>query len=91
MYMLQEKIFQKKKVYAIGEIDIFTCFGAVLYEGSMEGLNGKCQSFVRDLHFWAALQTPQQLSPIIHATDHLLRAFWTAGFTDRPPDHPRIY
>jgi hypothetical protein len=49
-------------------------------------LNGKCQSFVRDLNFWPALHTPQQFSPIAHNTDHLLCAFWTAGFTARPPD-----
>jgi hypothetical protein len=49
-------------------------------------LNGKCQSFVRDLNFWPALHTPQQFSPIAHNTDRLLCAFWTAGFTTRPPD-----
>ena len=51
-----------------------------------ETLNGKCQSFVRDLNFWPALHTPQQFSPIAHNTDRLLCAFWTAGFTTRPPD-----
>jgi hypothetical protein len=30
------RIFPQKKPCAIGEIDIFTCFGPVLYEGSME-------------------------------------------------------
>jgi hypothetical protein len=55
----------------------------VLYRG---GLNGKCQSFVRDLNFRPALHTPQQFSPIAHNTGHLLCAFWTAGFTARPPD-----
>ncbi len=54
-----------------------------LYGG---GLNGKCQSFVRDLNFWMALHTPQQFSPIAHTTDQLLSAFWTAGCTARPPD-----
>jgi hypothetical protein len=29
-------MFSKKKPCAIGDIDIFTCFGPVLYEGSME-------------------------------------------------------
>jgi hypothetical protein len=50
------------------------------------GLNGKCQSFVRDLNFWPTLHAPQQFSPIAHNTDHLLCAFWTVGFTARPPD-----
>jgi len=27
-----------KKPCAVGDIDIFTCFGPVLYEGSMEGV-----------------------------------------------------
>ena len=35
-YMLHAKFF--KKPCAIGEIDTFTCFGPVLYEGSMEGV-----------------------------------------------------
>ena len=30
--------------------------------------------------------TSQQFSPIAQRTDHLLCAFWTAGFTARPPD-----
>jgi hypothetical protein len=58
-----------------------------LYGG---GLTGKCKSFVRDLSFWLARRTPQQFSPIahnqLHNPDHLLCAFWTAGFTARPPD-----
>jgi hypothetical protein len=41
---------------------------------------------VRDLNFWPARHTPQQFSPIAHNPDHLLCAFWTAGFTARPPD-----
>ena len=54
-----------------------------LYGG---GLIGKCQSLFRDLNFWPARHTPRQFSPIAHKTDHLLFAFWTAGFTARPPD-----
>jgi hypothetical protein len=54
-----------------------------LYGG---GLNGKCRSFVRYLNFWPARHTPQQFFPIAHKPDHLLCAFWTAGFTARPPD-----
>jgi hypothetical protein len=34
--------------------------------------------------------TPQQFSPIAHNTYHLLCAFWTAGFTARPPDTYRV-
>ena len=50
------------------------------------GLNRKCQCFVRDPSFWPALHTPRQFSPIAHNPGHLLCAFWTAGFTPRPPD-----
>ena len=48
----------------------------------------KCKSLVRDFNFWPARHTPWQFSPIAHTTttDHLLCAFWTAGFTARPPD-----
>ena len=49
-------------------------------------MTGKCQSFVRNLNFWPARHTPRQFSPIAHNPDHLLCAFWTAGFTARPPD-----
>ena len=49
------------------------------------GLNGKCQSFVRDLNFWPALHTPGQFSQKAQGTGHLLSAFWTAGFTARQP------
>jgi hypothetical protein len=49
-------------------------------------LSGKCQSFVRNLNFWPARHAPRQFSPIAHNPDHLLCAFWTAGFTPRPPD-----
>ena len=52
----------------------------------MQGLNGKCQSFVRDLSFWPARHTPQQFSQKVQGTDHLLCAFFTAGFTARSPD-----
>jgi hypothetical protein len=38
-----------------------------LYGG---GLNGKCQSFVRDLSFWPALHTPQQFSQFPQTIDH---------------------
>jgi hypothetical protein len=64
--MLHAEYFQNF-VHAIGEIDIFTFFGPVLYEGSRSrglllvvwrGLNGKCRYFVRDLNFWPALHTP---------------------------------
>ena len=54
-----------------------------LYGG---GLTAKCLSFVRNLNFWPARHTPQQFSPIAHNPGHLLCAFWTAGFTPRPPD-----
>ena len=49
-------------------------------------MTGKCQSFVRDLSFWPARRTPRQFSQKAQGTDHLLCAFWTAGFTPRPPD-----
>ena len=54
-----------------------------LYGG---GLTGKCQSFVRNLNFWPARHTPRQFSQKVQRTGHLLCAFWTAGFTPRPPD-----
>ena len=50
------------------------------------GLAGKCRSFVRDLSLWPAPQTPQQFSQKAQGTDHFLCAYWTAGFTARPPD-----
>jgi hypothetical protein len=50
------------------------------------GLTGKCQSFVRDLSFWPARRTPRQFSQKVQGTDQFLCAFWTAGFTPRPPD-----
>jgi hypothetical protein len=55
---------------------------------SLRGRNliGKCQSFVRDLNFWPALHTPRPFSRKAQGTHHLLCAFWTAGFTTRPPD-----
>ena len=46
----------------------------------------KCQSFVRDLNFWPALHTPRQFPQKMQGTNHLLCAFWTTGFTTRPPD-----
>jgi hypothetical protein len=50
------------------------------------GLTGKYQSFIRGLNFWPARRTPWQRSQKVQGTDHLLCAFWTAGFTPRPPD-----
>ena len=50
------------------------------------GLTGKCQSFARDPSFWPACHTPRHFSRKMQGTDHLLCAFWTAGFTARPPD-----
>ena len=55
---------------------------------------GKCltgksltlKSFVCDHIFYWALRTPQQFSQKAQGTDQLLCAFWTAGFTARPPD-----
>ena len=49
-------------------------------------MTGKCRSFVRDLSFWPARRTPRQFSQKAQGTHHLLCAFWTAGFTPRPPD-----
>jgi hypothetical protein len=49
-------------------------------------LTGKCQSFVRDLSFWPARRTPRQFSQKAQGAGQLLCAFWTAGFTPRPPD-----
>ena len=76
-----------KKPCAFPEIVIFYLFwgGFVwgLYGG---GLIGKCKSFGRDLNFWPARHTPRQISQKAWGTDHLLCAFWTAGFTTRPPD-----
>ena len=79
-------IFSKKKPCTFWEIDIFTCFGAVLYEVSGGGLTVKCQYFVRDLSFWPARRTPRQFSQKAQGAGQLLCAFWTAGFTPRPPD-----
>jgi hypothetical protein len=50
------------------------------------GLSRNYQSFVRDLSFWPALHTPWQFSQKMQGTDHLLCAFWTAGFTAGPSD-----
>ena len=41
---------------------------------------------MRDLNFLPALHTPGQFSEKAEGTDHLLCAFWTAGFTAHPPD-----
>ena len=49
-------------------------------------MTGKCQSFVRNLNFWPARHTPPQFFQKVQGTDHLLCAFWTAGFMARPPD-----
>ena len=49
-------------------------------------MTGKCLFFVRDPSFWPAPRTPRQFSQKTQGTDHLLCAFWTAGFTARPPD-----
>ena len=46
----------------------------------------KCQSFVRNLNFWPARHTPPKFSQKVPEPGHLLCAFWTAGFTPRPPD-----
>jgi hypothetical protein len=35
---------------------------------------------------WPAPHTPQQFSQKAQGTDHFLCAYWTAGFTARPPD-----
>jgi hypothetical protein len=35
---------------------------------------------------WPAPHTPQQFSRKAQGTDHFLCAYWTAGFTARPPD-----
>jgi hypothetical protein len=57
----------------------------------MRGFEWKMPIFVRDLNFWPALHTPRPFSQKAQGTDlgdHLLVlcAFWTAGFTARPPD-----
>ena len=84
-YMLHAKFFQKTLHFLRNRHFYLFWAGFVwgLYGG---GLTGKCQSFVRNLNFWPARHTPRQFSQKVQGTDHLLCAFWTAGFTPRPPD-----
>ena len=75
------------KTPALFEISTFShVLGRFYIRALWRGLNKKCQSFVRDLSFWPALHTPWQFSRKVQGTHHLLCAFWTAGFTARPPD-----
>jgi hypothetical protein len=76
-----------KKPCAIGGMDIFTCFGPVLYEGSMEEVCLENANLLSEISISGRLVTRRgKFSPIAHNPGHLLCAFWTAGFTPRPPD-----
>ena len=84
-FMLHPEYFQKTLRFLKNRYFYLFWGGFVwgLYGG---GLTGKCRSLVRDLKFWPALHTPGQFSQKARGTDHLLCAFWTVGFTARPPD-----
>jgi hypothetical protein len=78
--------FFKKTLHFLRNRHFYLFWGGFvcgLYRG---GLNGKYQSFVHNLNVWPARHTPPQFSQKVQGTDHLLCAFWTAGFTARPPD-----
>jgi hypothetical protein len=70
------EIFQKKNLVPL-EKSTFYLFWAGFVGGLYGGgLNRKCQSFVRDLNFWAALHTPQQFSPTAHTSYHRSRIIY---------------
>ena len=83
--MLHAEFFQKTLHFSRNlDFYMFWCgFVWGLYGG---GLTRKCWSLVHDLNFWPARHTPRQFSQKAQGTDQLLCAFWTAGFTARPPD-----
>ena len=83
-YILHAKFFQK--TLCDWRNHNFPLFWGGFVWGLYGGvLTKKCWSLVRDLNFWPTRHTPQQFSPIAHSTDHLLCAFWRAGFTPRSP------
>ena len=84
-YMLHAKYFQKT-LHFLRNRHFYLFWGGFVWGLYGGGLTGKCQSFVRNLNFWPARHTPPQFSQKVQGTDHLLCAFWTAGFTARPPD-----
>jgi hypothetical protein len=53
-YMLHPKFFQKTLCDRKNPYLFFTCFGPVLYEGSMEGFDGKMLIFGPRSQFLAA-------------------------------------
>ena len=83
-HMLHAELFQKTLHFS-RNLDFYMFWAGFVWGLYGGGLIGKCWSLVRDFNFWPARHTPQQFSPIAHNLDHLLFAFWTAGFTARPP------
>jgi hypothetical protein len=84
--MLHTKFFLKKNL-ALFEILIFLpVLGRFCMRALWRRIDWKCQSFVHNLNFWPSRHTPQQFSQKVQGVDHLLCAFWTAGFTARSPD-----
>ena len=84
-YMLDAEKFQKTLRF-LRNRHFYLFWGGFVWGLYGGVLNGKCQSFVRDLSFWPALHRPQQFSQKAQGTDRFLCALWTAGYTARPPD-----
>ena len=84
-YILHAEYFQKT-LHFLRNRHFYLFWGGFVWGLYGGGLTWKCQSFVRNLSFWPARRTPRQFSQKAQGTDHLLCAFWTAGFTPRPPD-----
>ena len=83
--MLHAEFFQKT-LCDWRNLDFYMFWAGFVWGLYGGGLTGKCWSLVHDLNFWPARHTPRQFSQKVQRTDHLLFAFWTAGFTARPPD-----
>jgi hypothetical protein len=85
MYIVHAKFF-KKTLHFLRNRHFYLFRGGFIWGLYGGGLTGKCQSFAHNLNLWPSRHTPQQFSQKVQGTDHLLCAFWTAGFTARPPD-----
>ena len=83
--MLHAEFFQKTLHFS-RNLDFYMFWAGFVWGLYGGGLTGKCWSLVHDLNFWPARHTPRQFSQKAQGTDQLLFAFWTAGFTARPPD-----
>jgi hypothetical protein len=84
-FMLHAEIFSKT-LHFLRNRHFYLFLGGFVWGLYGGGLTEKCQSFGRDLNFCPAPRTPRQFSQKVQGTDHLLCAFWTTGFTPRPPD-----